>query len=135
MVQPGLLRTFSFRELVFGLGLINNFDLLCLQLAQISLLLFKLAISGWKRIQNFSLMQSWHFPLTGEYGLARSTIFHVTECSIFRVFKSQIWVLREVWFASGSLNEFLCTPSLALNVVEVKPMQVLVFYKIQIFFY
>ena len=37
-----------------------------------------------------------------------------------------MWLLREVWLASGSLNEFLWTPSLALNVVEVNPMYVLV---------
>ena len=35
-----------------------------------------------------------------------------------------MWELNEVWLGSGSLNEFLRTPSLALNVVEVRPMYV-----------
>ena len=35
-------------------------------------------------------------------------------------------VLKDVWLAFGSLNEFLCTPSLALKVVDVRPMYVFV---------
>ena len=69
-------------------------------------------------------MQSWHLPLTGEKCWARSTSFQEIECSIFRFLRSQIWLLSEVWLASGSLNEFLCVPSLALNVVDVNPIYV-----------
>ena len=74
-------------------------------------------------MQYFSLVQSAQIPDTGEKGKALSTIFQEILYSTFFFFKLQMWLLRAVWLASGSLNEFLWTPSLALKVVEASPMK------------
>ena len=67
-------------------------------------------------------MQRAHLPEMGENGSARSSSLHAMLYPIFFCFSVQTNLLREVWLSFSFLNECLCIPSLALNVVEHNPV-------------
>ena len=70
----------------------------------------------------FSLVHREHIPETGEKGLALLTFSHLIECVMFFFFNLFMCFERDVWFASGFLNEVLWVPNLALKVVLVRPI-------------
>ena len=67
-------------------------------------------------------MHSEQIPETGEKGLALLSISHLIVCAIFFLSSFLMWFDRDVWLTFGFLNEVLCVPSLALNVVLVRPV-------------
>ena len=63
--------------------------------------------NGLNVMWNFSFVQSAYIPVTGEKLLAWSICSHLIVCSIFSSFNFLIWLLSDVWFTSGFLNEWL----------------------------
>merc|ERR1712208_81827 len=81
----------------FLVGLNRRADFICLQWLKISLLLFSSAKSCLYMIYNFSFVQSWQVPVTGENGLPLSIIFHVIFGWIPWSLSSQTYLLKDVW--------------------------------------
>ena len=68
----------------------NNLASLCLQFENISCLWFRVAKWGFITMKNFSLMHSWHLPVTGDLGGPSCLLFSPKMgwqgCSVVRVF-------------------------------------------------
>ena len=91
---------------VFLLVLVSKADILCLHELRSSFLEFKLHRPDLKQIKYFSLVHSWHIPVTCENGWALAIIFQLSLYGIFSSFNSQIYLLSVVsFFLFSCLNE------------------------------
>ena len=107
------------------LGFVQNFGFLWRQWPKISSLLLRLAVSGLKIMQYFSLVQSEHIPLTGENCWPLSRIFQDIVYSILFLFRSQICWLKTVSVLYFShLKDFVWFAYRVLNCVEHSPTYV-----------
>ena len=75
--------------LVFFIVLANRLVCLCLQEFSNSFLEFKVHNSDLKAFKYFSLVQSWHTPVTGEKGWALASIFQLIVYGTFSFFNSK----------------------------------------------
>ena len=115
-------------DFFFLLGLIRRAGFLWEHAENISFLLFNSAKSGLKRIQKASLTHSWQTPVTGVKLLPLSISFHFISGSRPCLFSFLTCLLRDVWLVFSSSKVCLCTANLALNVTDVWPIYVAVFW-------
>ena len=111
-----------------GSGGTNNSACLCLHAEKISVLEFKVASSGLKRMKNFSLVQRAHFPVTGlKVGTFVFRNFQVTFGWWPLASSARKWVERVVLLrGEGYFMLFLCLLYLCLKSFA-SPMYFLIF--------
>ena len=110
------------------LKLASNLCVLCLQVLNISCLLFRVLLLLLYRIWYFSFRQRRHFLFTGLKVGALSIKSHFILKFLLWSFSSQTWALRVVLFLSFTFFiSLLCLYHLCLNLLPVSPVYVSVF--------